>query len=84
VTIASRSFGSQKEATEFFRVMLRSYKPGDRVSDTNTLHLAALLERHWEYVKSAAVSIIFRRDDGAWKGPVSPFARFFTSTRRET
>jgi hypothetical protein len=57
VKIASRSFGSQKEATEFFRAMLRSYKPGDRVNDTDTLHLAALLERHSEYVQKVGCGL---------------------------
>lgn len=51
LTIATRSFASQKEATEFFRAMLRTYQPGDRVSVTDALHLAALLERHTEYVQ---------------------------------
>jgi hypothetical protein len=57
LTIATRTFGSQKEATEFFRAMLRSYKPGDRVNDTDALHLAALLERHTEYTKKVGCGL---------------------------
>lgn len=57
LTIASRSFGSQKEATEFFRAMLRSYTPGDRVNDMDTLHLAALLERHTQYAQKVGCGL---------------------------
>jgi hypothetical protein len=57
VMIASRSFASQKEATEFFRAMLRSYTPGSRVNDVDALHLAALLERHSEYVQKVGCGL---------------------------
>jgi hypothetical protein len=49
VELATRSFANQAEATEFFRTMLNKYKPKERVSDNDALHLAALLERHTEY-----------------------------------
>jgi hypothetical protein len=57
LTIASRSFASQKEATEFFRAMLRSYTPGNCVNDMDALHLAALLERHSEYVQKVGCGL---------------------------
>lgn len=50
VELATRSFDKQGDATAFFRAMLNCYQPGERVSDDDALDLAALLERHTEYV----------------------------------
>lgn len=49
VELATRSFNSQGEATDFFKAMLNRYRPGQRVSDEDGLDLSALLERHTEY-----------------------------------
>ena len=49
VELATQSFANQAEATAFFKTMLNTYEPKDRVSDDDALHLAALLERHTEY-----------------------------------
>lgn len=49
VDLATRGFATQAAATAFFQDMLGRYRPGDRVSDEDALHLAALLERHDEY-----------------------------------
>jgi hypothetical protein len=46
---ATRSFETQGDATAFFKAVLNSYRPGERVSDENALDFAALLERHSEY-----------------------------------
>lgn len=49
VELATRSFANQTEATAFFKAILNAYRPKERVSDEDALHLAALLERHTEY-----------------------------------
>lgn len=50
VDLATRSFEKQGDATNFFKAMLNRYRPGERVSDEDALDVAALLERHTEYV----------------------------------
>jgi hypothetical protein len=50
VELATRSFDKQGDATLFFKTMLNRYRPGERVSDDDGLDVAALLERHTEYV----------------------------------
>jgi hypothetical protein len=57
VELATRSFQNQTLATEFFREILRKYKPGDRVSDEDQLHLSALLERHPEYKQKIGAGV---------------------------
>jgi hypothetical protein len=57
VELATVSFPSQVAATQFFREMLRRYRPGDRVNDDDTLHLAALLERHDEYSQKVGCGV---------------------------
>jgi hypothetical protein len=57
VEIATRSFASQGEATAFFKEMLNSYKPGERVDDEDFPDLSALLERHHEYAQKVGVGI---------------------------
>lgn len=49
VELATRNFNTQGGATTFFKAMLNRYSPEDRVSDDDSLDLAALLERHTEY-----------------------------------
>jgi hypothetical protein len=49
VELATQHFATQVLATQFFKAMLSRYKPGDRVNEEDSLHLAALLERHDEY-----------------------------------
>ncbi|WAC49804.1 DCL family protein [Asticcacaulis sp. SL142] len=43
------SFEKQGDAIAHFRSMLRKYKPGDRVDDSDAIELAELLKRHPEY-----------------------------------
>jgi hypothetical protein len=50
VELDTRTFKTQSEATTFFREMLSRYEPGNRVNDEDSLDLAALLERHPNYV----------------------------------
>jgi hypothetical protein len=47
--IDTRSFKKTGDARAFFSAMLNSYRPGERVSDTDAADLAALLKRHTEY-----------------------------------
>ena len=57
VELATRSFEKQGDATAFFKAMLNRYRPGERVSDEDGLDLAALLERHTEYVAKVGCGI---------------------------
>lgn len=57
VELATRSFEKQGDATAFFKAMLNSYRPGERVSDEHALDLAALLERHTEYVAKVGCGV---------------------------
>ena len=49
VELATRNFATRALATKFFKAMLGRYTPGERVSETDFMDLAALLERHTEY-----------------------------------
>lgn len=49
VVLKTKEFATQLLATAFFKQMLNSYKPGDRVSDDDAEHLVELLKRHSEY-----------------------------------
>ena len=55
--IDTRTFAKKQDANEFFREMLNRYRPGDRVSDSDALDLAALLAHHTEYVAKVGVGI---------------------------
>ena len=57
VSIATREFATQSEATEFFKAMLNRYKPGDAVINEDAFELAALLERHPEYNQKVGAGI---------------------------
>jgi len=57
VDLATRSFEKQGDATNFFKAMLNRYKPGERVSDEDGLDVAALLERHTEYVAKVGCGV---------------------------
>lgn len=57
VDLATRSFEKQADATAFFKAMLNRYRPGGRVSDDDGLDLAALLERHTEYVAKVGCGV---------------------------
>lgn len=57
VELATRSFGNQKEAIEFFKDMLNRYEPGEKVGNEDGLHLAALLERHSEYAQKVGCGV---------------------------
>ncbi|MCA0858789.1 DCL family protein [Phaeobacter italicus] len=41
----------------FFKAMLNRYLPGDRVNDEDALDLAALLERHTEYISKVGSGV---------------------------
>jgi len=57
VELGTRSFNTQGEASAFFKAMLNRYKPGERVLDEDYLDLAALLERHTEYVAKVGCGV---------------------------
>lgn len=57
VDLATRSFEKQSDATAFFKAMLDRYRPGERVSDEDGLDVAALLERHTEYVAKVGCGV---------------------------
>lgn len=57
VELDTRAFEKQSDATTFFREMLNRYRPGDRVSEEDSLHLAALLERHPEYTTKVGCGV---------------------------
>lgn len=46
IKLATREFRTKGAARAYFSVMLRRYKPGDRVSDEDAKDLASLLQRH--------------------------------------
>ena len=68
VVLKTRTFNSRKDATAFFQGMLNRYRPKQRVSDEDTLHLAALLEGHSAYEEKVGVGIdhfeVMRADYG--------------------
>lgn len=55
--LATRSFEKQGDATAFFKAMLNRYRPGERVRDEDGLDVAALLERHTEYVAKVGYGV---------------------------
>ncbi|MCK1606509.1 DCL family protein [Bradyrhizobium sp. 166] len=57
VELATRSFEKQGDAAAFFKAMLNRYRPGERVRDEDGLHVAALLERHTEYVAKVGCGV---------------------------
>lgn len=57
VELATRSFEKQGDATAFFKARLNRYRPGERVSDEDGLDVAALLERHTEYVAKVGCGV---------------------------
>ncbi len=57
VDLATRSFETQGDAKIFFKGMLNRYQPGQRVSDEDSLDLAALLERHTEYANKVGCGV---------------------------
>jgi hypothetical protein len=57
VVLATRSFEKQGDATAFFKAMLNRYRPGERVSNEDGLDVAALLERHTEYVAKVGCGV---------------------------
>lgn len=57
VELPTRSFDKQGDAMTFFKAMLNRYRPGERVDDDDALHIAALLERHTEYVAKVGCGV---------------------------
>lgn len=57
VVLDTRTFLKREDARNFFSAMLNKYKPGDRVSDVDTLDLSELLKRHPEALEKIGVGI---------------------------
>jgi hypothetical protein len=57
IELSTQIFNTKGEATAFFKAMLNRYKPKDRVTDADALHLSALLERHPEYMDKVGCGI---------------------------
>lgn len=57
VELATRTFEKQGDATAFFKAMLNRYQPGDRLTEDDSLDVAALLERHTEYVAKVGCGV---------------------------
>jgi Protein of unknown function (DUF3223) len=57
IEIDTRSFTSQQQAMEFFRLMLNRYRVGDRVTSADARDLAALLKRHNEYSEKLGAGV---------------------------
>lgn len=55
--LATRGFEKQGDAIAFFKAVLNRYRPGERVSDEDALDVAALLERHTEYVTKVGCGV---------------------------
>lgn len=57
VELATRTFEKQSDATAFFKAMLNRYQPGNRLIEEDSLDVAALLERHTEYVTKVGCGV---------------------------
>jgi Protein of unknown function (DUF3223) len=57
VVLATRSFEKQGDATAFFKDMLNRYRPGERLTDEDSLDVASLLERHSEYITKVGCGV---------------------------
>lgn len=55
--ISTRSFASKTEAKQFFKMMLNGYSLDDRVTEEDAEDLAALLERHTDYLAKVGAGI---------------------------
>lgn len=81
VVLTSREFPNQSLASKHFASMLKRYKPGDRVSDADSIEVADLFRRHPDFHGRSGVGIdhfevqsadygsqCFRavRSDGTW------------------
>jgi hypothetical protein len=56
-TIRTKKFAKKADALAYFKEMLNRYRPGDRVSDTDTQDLSALLEHHTEFTEKTGAGI---------------------------
>jgi Protein of unknown function (DUF3223) len=57
IELATRVFEKQGDATAFFKDMLNRYRPGERLTDEDSLDVAALLERHSEYIAKVGCGV---------------------------
>jgi hypothetical protein len=57
VILATRSFASKGDASDFFSEMLHKYKPGDRVNDADAADLASVLDRHVSRTEKVGIGI---------------------------
>ncbi|HHA2535467.1 TPA: DCL family protein [Stenotrophomonas maltophilia] len=57
VKIGERDFARQKDALDFFRQMLNSYRRGERVSDSDAIELNSLLSRHINLEEKVGVGV---------------------------
>ena len=55
--IDTRAFAKKGDAVAYFREMLNRYRPGDLVSEPDTLDLKALLKHHTEHRAKVGVGI---------------------------
>lgn len=53
VAVGQVTFPNQTLALTFFKEMLNRYIPGERVSETDAVHLSALFERHPDYAEKS-------------------------------
>lgn len=69
VELSTRVFPTQVSAISFFSQMLARYSPGERPNEEDQLDLAALFERHPEYVLKMGVGLshyeVMRSDHGS-------------------
>ena len=65
IILDTRTFEKAGDGTIFFKRMLNRYSIGDRVSDTDSRDLAALLKRHDEYSEKIGTGIEYFKVDSA-------------------
>ncbi len=57
VTLRTMEFAKRGDAGNFFKEMLGRYRPGDRVSDGDSIHLDALLDHHADQLQKRGEGI---------------------------
>jgi len=49
IILETKIFDTQSQAMAFFKEMLNRYIPGERVADSDSMHLASFFKRHPEF-----------------------------------
>jgi hypothetical protein len=57
VTLSTRKFQKKGDASDYFKAMLNRYRPGERVSSSDSEDLSALLIFHDEYSEKVGIGI---------------------------